>query len=89
MHPPFFVVDRNVNPPSIPQRTHVRRTVPQRLDLTPASTNWPPIPLAPPPPPAQPLQLIQLRVVPLPKKSARDMIGRWLIRAGQRMILPQ
>jgi hypothetical protein len=28
-----------------------------------------------------------LRIVPPPQRTLRDMIGRFLIRAGQRMIL--
>ena len=88
MHPPFYVVGRNASPSPHHPKPHVRRSAPQWLDLSPADLHWPPVPLAIPKPQVQPLQVVTLRFVPAPKKTVRDVIGRWLIRAGQRMILP-
>ena len=96
MHPPFIFTNHKVgpNPHHISDVKHIRRGVPQRLDLRPVTTGWPPVPLiAPAPtlplaPSGQPLlRGVRLQVVPPPRNNLRDIIGRWLIRAGQRMIL--
>lgn len=100
MHPPFFTVDHKIGPDihhrsdSKPVR---RRSLPERLRLTPASTGWPPVPLLATP--AEDMSMVQtpsglpvnkrpkLYVVPPPQRNLREWIGRMLIRAGQRMIL--
>ena len=91
MHPPFVFTDHKVSPSTHPARPHVRRTRPARLDLAPAP-GWPPVPLVAPPVPLAPagVPLIRgghLRVVPPPRNGWRDVLGRWMIRTGQRMIL--
>ena len=100
MHPPFFIVDHKIGPDihhHSDDKPVVRRTSPTRLVLAPATTGWPPIPLsAPPSVDAGAVQLPtgseafvrpQLRIVPPPQRTLRNTIGRFLIRAGQRMIL--
>jgi hypothetical protein len=100
MHPPFFTVDHKIGPDihhdgdSKPVR---RRGRPEKLRLMPATTGWPPVPLLPNP--LDDLAALQvpsgssvmaqpkLRIVPPPQRTWRDIIGRLLIRAGQRMIL--
>ncbi len=84
MHPPFYVVGRDATPPH--HRPHVRRNRAERLDLTPPKTAWVPVPLVQPTPPV-PVNVVRLQLVPPPRNTWRDTIGRWLIRAGQRMIL--
>lgn len=80
MHPPFYIPDHPVGH----DHTLVRRTTPQRLDLRPCRTDWPPMPLVQDPaPPVRP----RLVVVPTPRPTLRDALGRFLIRLGQRMIL--
>lgn len=93
MHPPFVFTDHKVGPDILTSRPHQRRTRPTRLDLSP-TVGWPPIPLIVPPGPlpctptgAPLIAGLHLRVVPPPKDTWRDVIGRWMIRTGQRMIL--
>lgn len=93
MHPPFIFTDHKVGPYPVQSRSHVRRGAPGVLPLSPA-TGWPPVPLIAPPGPL-PLSpsgvpLINgayLSVVPPPRDTLRDLLGRWMIRTGQRMIL--
>ncbi|WP_108814478.1 hypothetical protein [Loktanella sp. Alg231-35] len=100
MHPPFFTVDHKIGPDIhhyCDEKPIVRRASPTRLDLTPATTGWPPVPLLVTPSAdagsvqlprgAAPFLRPQLRVVPPPQRTLRNTIGRFLIRAGQRMIL--
>ena len=100
MHPPFYTVDHKIGPDIHHQCDHrpvKRRGAATRLLLTPATTGWPPVPFIPPwmlddngvrlPTGAQPMPRPQLRVVPPPRRTIRDILGRWLIRTGQRMIL--
>lgn len=100
MHPPFYTVDHKIGPDihhHDDDKPVVRRSAPARLDLTPATTGWPPVPLqATPPADTGAVQLpsgraafvrSQLRIVPPPQRTLRSAIGRFLIRAGQRMIL--
>lgn len=100
MHPPFFVVDHKIGPDIHHCGDHKpvkRRILPERLRLTPSMVSWPPVALLPPP--AEDTDAItapsgavtvrrpQLQVVPPPRRRLREIVGRWLIRAGQRMIL--
>ncbi len=100
MHPPFFTVDRKIGLDIYhygDERSVTRRNRLAPLRLTPAATGWPPVPLrAGPPEDAQAVQypsgkavwdVPKLQVVPLPQRRWRDIIRRFLIRAGQRMIL--
>ena len=85
MHPPFVFTDHKVGPDVYNPKPHMRRNLPTRLNLSPA-VGWPPVPLVAPidrPPLLGP----QLRLVPPPRDTLRDIVGRWLIRTGQRMIL--
>lgn len=98
MHPPFFPVDHKVGPDirHFDERKP-RRNRPQGLVLSPATTGWPPVPLLPSmmwdghtvalPSGVTLHPNVRLTVVPLPRNTLRDHIGRWLIRVGQRMIL--
>jgi len=100
MHPPFYVVDHRIGPDVHHQsdgKPVVRRSLPERLALKPSAAGWPPIPLSPgaftdngalhlPSGAILPPQAI-LRIVPPPQRKLRDVIGRFLIRAGQRMIM--
>ena len=84
MHPPFVFTDHKVGHAPVHPAPVPRRSQPARLDLRPVTANWPPVPLMPPPgPPAGP----HLFVVPQPGTRIRDIMGRWLIRLGQRMIM--
>lgn len=92
MHPPFIFTDHRVGPSAHRGRTHVRRGKPDRLDLSPAATGWPPVPLVSQDPAALPSGVVPLRaafvqIVPPPRATIRDRLGRFLIRLGQRMIL--
>ncbi len=98
MHPPFFVVDHKIGPDTDHHSDHkpiVRRTRPERLSLDVSASGWPPVPLqmpAPGQPPALPsgsrvFAPAHLQVVPPPERRIRQVIGRLLIRMGQRMIL--
>jgi len=96
MHPPFIFPNHPVGPTHVsptPERTIVRRSKPEALRLTPATGDWPPVPLVAPTDtyPAPKDELIapkdRLQVVPIPRNTLRDRIGRFLIRTGQRMIL--
>lgn len=88
MHPPFFIPDVHVSDHPI---TH-RRSKPERLDLRLPTSGWPPLPVLPvtqkrrPVPKPEPKKP-QLVVVPPPQPRLRDLIGRFLIRTGQRIIL--
>lgn len=100
MHPPFFTVDHKIGADirhfdgGKPPR---RRSLPERLRLTPATTGWPPVALLPrgleddqaaPVPSGQATAVRpKLQVVPPPRRTLREVIGRLLIRTGQRMIL--
>jgi len=84
MHPPFIFTDHKVRP-----NTHLHPK-PKRGDYTPLNLHptpacWPPLPLVQVVEPQTPVD--QLRIVPVPKRTIKDRIGRWLIRTGQRMIL--
>lgn len=90
MHPPFYVVDHKIGPdihPPCDAPRILRRNKPAVLDLTPVANGWPPVPLVP----AQPAQALpqppMLRIVPPPDRTIRHIVGRLLIRAGQRLIL--
>lgn len=100
MHPPFFTVDHKIGPDihhESDSRPVKRRGSAKRLRLSPATAGWPPAPLVAPwlftddevtlPTGAPALSRPQLRVVPPPRRTLRDAVGRWLIRMGQRMIL--
>lgn len=98
MHPPFIFTDHRVGPD--PYLHHgvkpPRRGQPARLDITPATSGWPPLPLVAPPaalplsPTGRPFTAgLRLAVAPPPRSGLRDLIGRWLIRLGQRMIMQQ
>jgi hypothetical protein len=100
MHPPFYTVDHKIGPDihhlsdSKPVK---RRSQPEQLQLTPATIGWPPVPLLPNalddlwglqvPSGSAVMIPPKLRVVPPPQRTWRDVVGRLLIRAGQRMIL--
>lgn len=100
MHPPFYVVDHKVGPDNHyahDYRPARRRGAPTRLELRPSAAGWPPIPLVPgafadnsalqlPIGATLPPQTT-LFVVPPPQRKLRNVIGRFLIRAGQRMIM--
>ncbi len=92
MHPPFIFTDHRIGPDTFTPKPHVKRTRPTRLDLSPA-TGWPPVPLVlpsevPTAPSGQPFRPgFKLYVVPPPRATWRDIVGRFLIRIGQRMIL--
>lgn len=93
MHPPFVFTDHKVGPSFHVPGPKVRRSKPTRLDITP-SVGWPPVPLIAPPGPLplgpSGVAIVKghyLRVVPPPRDTWRDFLGRWLIRTGQRMIL--
>lgn len=100
MHPPFFTVDHKIGPDIHHQsdgRPVIRRNLPERLRLSPVAPGWPPVPLiagalnqsdqllVPSGHTVNPQAI--LRVVPPPQRTWRDIIGRLLIRAGQRMIM--
>lgn len=98
MHPPFIFTDHKIGPDHLyPGDTPkpVKRSKPETLILRPMAEGWPPVPLVVPQhllvqnaPSGHPLERqFQLRVVPDPRKTWRDTVGRWLIRLGQRMIL--
>lgn len=100
MHPPFFTVDHKIRADIHHHDGHKpvkRRSFPARLRLTPATTGWPPIMLQPvgsedsgsiQAPTGQAIACRpRLQIVPPPRRSLRDVIGRLLIRTGQRMIL--
>ena len=95
MHPPFYTPDTSVSRDITPfsgRPIKRRGEKPQRLVILPF-TGWPPV--APPPLDPVPLsdhvapgrQPIVLVVVPAPRSTWRDIMGRFLIRTGQRMIL--
>ncbi|MFT5629361.1 MAG: hypothetical protein ACI82I_001328 [Gammaproteobacteria bacterium] len=88
MHFPFYSVDHKIGPDihSGYEKPRVRRGKPARLQMIAASNGWPPVPLVAP---ATVARLgPTLYIVPLPEHGLRVMIARWLIRTGQRMILP-
>ncbi|PRY76015.1 hypothetical protein CLV80_110101 [Yoonia maritima] len=100
MHPPFYVVDHKVGPENhndYSERTTKRRTQPQRLQISPVASSWPPVPFIPEvdtnpqlirlPSGMLVAEKPRLQIVPAPQRSLRHVIGRWLIRIGQRMIL--
>ena len=100
MHPPFFTVDHKIGPDIHhhgDEKPIIRRSLPERLRLTPATTGWPPVPIIAGP--AEDLSVLvlpsgavavpklRLQVVPPARRTWRDAVGRLLIRTGQRMIL--
>ena len=97
MHPPFYTVDHKIGQDIRhfgDGKKLIRRSAPARLDLTPVATGWPPVPLLPHDP--TPVHLpsgvtlaprLHLQVVPPPEPTWRIVVGRLLIRIGQRMIL--
>lgn len=88
MHPPFIFTDHKVSPDIFAPSDHkqqVKRSLPERLALRPVTSAWPPLPVVPEPP--VPYSALRLQIVPPPRGTLRDAIGRWLIRTGQRMIL--
>ena len=100
MHPPFFVVDHKIGPDIQHQsecKPVVRRGAPKALILSHSAPGWPPVPLIfdAPDVPMQGLTPLnqnaiarpQLCVVPPAQPTLRHLIGRLLIRTGQRMIL--
>lgn len=97
MHPPFIFTDHKVGAAIYPQhqgRKIKRRHAPESLRITPATAGWPPAPIVAPQAtlPLSPsgrtfVPGVRLQVVPPPRKTLRDYIGRWLIHIGQRMIL--
>ncbi len=100
MHPPFYTPDTFVSRDIVagfePKPTIRRGHRPRVLQFLPAP-GWPPIhpylvdlvEQAPPPLPSgqQAVKRPVLHVVPEPRNTLRDAIGRFLIRLGQRMIL--
>ncbi len=100
MHPPFFTVDHKIGADIHHHdggKPVKRRSLPARLHLTPATTGWPPVSLAPlaledgrviPLPTGHAATVRpKLQIVPAPRRTLREAIGRLLIRTGQRMIL--
>ncbi len=100
MHPPFFIVDHKIGPDIHhygESKPVIRRSLPERLSLRPSAAGWPPVPLSPGaftdngalqlPSGAMLPGPAPLRVVPPPQRTWRDVIGRLLIRMGQRLIL--
>ena len=100
MHPPFYTVDHKIGPDIYhynDSKPVVRRSLPDRLALRPSATGWPPVPLSQSgfvdngalhlPSGTMLAPQTVLRVVPPPQRTWRDIIGRLLIRAGQRMIM--
>jgi len=96
MHPPFTFPNHPVGPTRtspMPEKRVVRRSKPEALRLIPAAPSVPPVPLVVPtdnyPAPAE--NAVQpkdrLQVVPIPRNTLRDRVGRFLIRIRQRMIL--
>jgi hypothetical protein len=100
MHPPFYTVDHKIGPDihhHYDSKPVIKRGLPERLALRPSAMGWPPMPLSAgafadngalllPSGATLPPQAI-LRIVPPPQRTWRDVIGRLLIRAGQRMIM--
>ena len=89
MHPPFIFTDHRIGPDPVAPKPKVRRTQPARLDLRPAAPGWPPMPLL------EPSALAKMAAerppviyaVPAPRRIWRDILGRFLIRMGQRLIV--
>ncbi|PJI84625.1 hypothetical protein BC777_3686 [Yoonia maricola] len=100
MHPPFYTVDHKIGPDIHHHgdaKPVTRRSLPARLSLRPSAAGWPPVPLQTaaftdngplhlPSGAMLPAQAT-LRVVPPPQRTWRDIVGRLLIRVGQRLIL--
>ena len=100
MHPPFYFVDHKIGPDIHHHgetKPVIRRSRPQKLSLRPSTTGWPPVPLAPGAfidngalqlrSGATLAQQPILQVVPPPQRTLRIVIGRLLIRTGQRLIM--
>ncbi len=100
MHPPFYTVDHKIGPDIHhhgDSKPVIRRSLPERLVLRPGATGWPPVPLSPGafldngalqlPSGATLWPQAVLQVVPPPQPTWRHVVGRWLIRVGQRMIM--
>ena len=100
MHPPFFTVDHRIGPDihhDGDSKPIKRRSLPERLRLTPVAAGWPPVRLHPVWPEDNAASQLpratmmenrpMLHIVPPPRRTWRDIVGRWLIRVGQRMIL--
>lgn len=88
MHPPFIHTDHRIGTHYPNPKPHVRRTRPTRLDLIPVAQGWPPLPLLDPSHLAKEAvsKDPQIFLVPSPRRAWRDILGRFLIRLGQRMI---
>lgn len=100
MHPPFFTVDHKLGADihhHDGRKPAKRRSLPERLRLTPGATGWPPVSLEPQALDDERVVALptghaatvrpKLQIVPAPRRSLREYIGRLLIRTGQRMIL--
>lgn len=100
MHPPFFTVDHKIGADIRHYdggKPRKKRSLPERLQLTPTATGWPPVPLLPQALEDHDIAQVpsghattvrpKLQVVPEPRRTLREMIGRLLIRTVQRMIL--
>lgn len=96
MHPPFFHVDHKIghDPHFIGhQPKPKRRTRPEALTIAPA--RFAPVPFAPVepapvvllPPDDKVVLMPHIHVVTAPQSTLRDLLGRLLIRIGQRLIL--
>lgn len=100
MHPPFYIPDvriaDDITPHHGTRRLIKRGDRPQRLPVLPVP-GWPPLPFrtpdwatakAPTLPTGRPVMATPvLAIVPKPRNTLRDSLGRFLIRTGQRMIL--
>ena len=100
MHPPFYIPDtfvsQDITPHGGVRRVTPRGETPRRLTFLPMP-GWPPRsvqltdqvpprdPVLPSGRPAVPVPV--LAVVPAARSTWRDIVGRFLIRTGQRMIL--
>lgn len=96
MHPPFFTIDHRTvvhTPSPVSHRVGLRRTTPVVLPVTLShvvENPFIPTYLVADVLPDAPVESkpVRLTIVPSPTHSSlRDVIGRWLIRLGQRMIL--
>ena len=96
MHPPFFTTDyRSVvhTPHPVSHRTGLRRTTPVVLPVTLSHLIENPFIPAYLVEDVHPDEIhdtrpVRLTIVPAPVHSSlRDVVGRWLIRLGQRLIL--
>lgn len=82
MHPPFLPPVTGVSHDTSPLRR--RRGAPEALRLTPVVAGWPPRPLNL----ADPVTVYTGTPAPGRGLRAQARLGRFLIRLGQRMLLP-